>query len=86
MDNEIHVTGNDIEDLLFKKDIDANVIHFCIKHLEQKGCLNSLFFRSEAWVIMIFILFNFFNKDYQLSNCELDENCDFGRSFHCDHA
>ena len=47
-DNEIHVAGNDIENLLFYKDIDANVIYFYMKHLEQKGGMKNLFFRSEA--------------------------------------
>jgi len=36
-DNEIHVAENDIEDLMFYKDIDANIIHFYMKRLEQKG-------------------------------------------------
>ena len=49
-DNGIIIAKNDREDLMFSKDLYANIIHFYMKNLEKRGGLKSIFFRSEAWV------------------------------------
>jgi len=51
------ITRNDIEDLMFSRDLDANIIHFYMKHIEKGEGLKSIFFRSEAWVKIYFSLY-----------------------------
>ena len=49
--------SNDIDDLMFSRDLDANIIHFYMQHLEKGKGLKSIFFQSEAWVKIYFLIY-----------------------------
>jgi len=64
-DNALHIGKNNIEDLLFKKDLDSNVIHFYMKHLENKGGLKRFFSQRSLGNSYFHFSFSFLYKRLQ---------------------
>ena len=68
---------------MFSKDLDSNVIHFYMQHLEKREGLKSIFFRSEAWVKIYFLLLKCIATNSgtaTAATCDQGPNCDQGRS------
>jgi hypothetical protein len=53
LDESIYISGKDIEDIMFDQYISGDVINYYSKYLQEKSGRKSLFFRMEAWVIIL---------------------------------